>query len=484
VTHAGDIAPSAVRRLADVAAWHLEADVVVVGFGCAGAAAAIEATAAGADTLILERAAGGGGTSALSGGLIYLGGGTAVQRACGYADTSEEMYKFLMAACGPGPDEAKIRLFCDESVAHFDWLVAQGVPFKASFYPEPGLEPPGDDGLVYSGGEDAYPFDRVARPAPRGHKPQANGAAGAFFMQRMVAATERTAARIALDTRTDTLVVADDGRVVGVVARRGGAELLARARRGVVLAAGGFVQNRAMVARYCPVIQRCTYKLGQDGDDGRAIRMAMGAGGAVIRMEAAEVAVPLTPPRRLMRGILVNRYGQRFINEDTYFGRVGQESLFHQGGRMWLVVDDGVYERNMVGMEPRQVEATVADLEGALGMPEGMLQSTVEYYNRHAARGADPLFHKGAALLQPLTQPPYAAIDCSVEATIYATFTLGGLHTTVDGAVLDPDGAVVPGLYAAGRTTSGVAAAGYASGLSLADGTFFGRRAGRAAAGA
>ena len=99
----------------------------------------------------------------MSGGLIYLGGGTPIQQACGFEDTAEDMFRFLMAACGPDADEAKVRLYCDESVDHYHWLVDQGVPFKAGFYPEPGIEPPTDDALVYSGGEDAHPFDQIAR---------------------------------------------------------------------------------------------------------------------------------------------------------------------------------------------------------------------------------------------------------------------------------------------------------------------------------
>ncbi|MDP7571597.1 MAG: FAD-dependent oxidoreductase, partial [Myxococcota bacterium] len=102
----------------DVAAWHEEADVVIVGLGSAGACAAIEAAEVGADVRVLERAGGGGGTSALSTGQIYLGGGTAIQTACGFEDSPDEMFRYLMATCGPEPDEAKIRLFCDESVAH------------------------------------------------------------------------------------------------------------------------------------------------------------------------------------------------------------------------------------------------------------------------------------------------------------------------------------------------------------------------------
>src|SRR4029077_11495412 len=125
---------AAVRSRRDVPHWDDEADVIVVGFGGAGACAALEAQAAGADVLLLERMSGGGGTTALSTGQIYLGGGTAIQKACGLGDSAEERHKYLLAACGPGADDAKIRLFCERSVEHFDWLVAQGVPFKPSFY--------------------------------------------------------------------------------------------------------------------------------------------------------------------------------------------------------------------------------------------------------------------------------------------------------------------------------------------------------------
>ncbi len=400
------VSASAVRDAATARRWDREADVVVVGFGCAGACAAIEAAEGGADVLVLERASGGGGTSAMSGGLIYLGGGTPVQTACGIDDTPEQMFAFLMAACGPAADEAKVRIFCEESVAHFRWLEEHGVPFKRTFYPEPFTEPPTDDCLIYSGGEDAYPFDRITPPVPRAHKPQHPGTAGGFLMQRLVVATGRSGARPLYDARCETLVV-DDGAVVGVVIREGGWEQVVRARRAVVLTAGGFIQNRHMVTHHSPLLRKCSYRLGVAGDDGRAIRMAMGAGADVIHMDAGEVAVPLTPPRRLMRGILVTQQGQRFINEDAYYGRVAQECLFRHDGRMYLIVDDAVYERNLAGFEPTHVEESIPDLEQSLGMASGALQSTVALYNRHAAEGIDPLFQKNARYLQPLT-PPYA----------------------------------------------------------------------------
>ena len=105
--------------------WDEEVDVLVVGLGAAGAAAGLEASAQGANTLILERASGGGGTSAMSGGVIYLGGGTALQKACGFDDSPEEMFKYLMASTGDAPDETKMRMYCEGSVAHFDWLCSQ-----------------------------------------------------------------------------------------------------------------------------------------------------------------------------------------------------------------------------------------------------------------------------------------------------------------------------------------------------------------------
>jgi 3-oxo-5alpha-steroid 4-dehydrogenase len=286
--------------------------------------------------------------------------------------------------------------------------------------------------------------------------------------------------------RVDALVRDEaDGRIVGVVARRAGRELALRARRGVVLCAGGFVMNDAMLLRHAPILLRCSVRNGMDGDDGRGIRMGQGAGGDVIRMGQAEVALPATIPNRLGRGIYVNRHGLRFINEDTYYGHIGVEALLRQDGRVWLLLDDATYERGLLGQEARFVAESVAALEAEAGLPAGALQASVELYNRHAARGEDPLFHKRRELVQPLVHPPFALLDVSTEASMYAGFTLGGLCTDAGGRVLSPDGAALPGLFAAGRNAALFCGSGYpASGISLGDASFFGRRAGRAAAAA
>jgi 3-oxo-5alpha-steroid 4-dehydrogenase len=115
-------------------------------------------------------------------------------------------------------------------------------------------------------------------------------------------------------------------------------------------------------------------------------------------------------------------------------------------------------------------------------MPARSLSQTLEVYNEYAGRGEDPFFHKEACWLQKLDRPPYAAIDLRVGSGPYSVFTLGGLHTDTDQAVVDSTGSVVPGLFAAGRTASGIPAQGYNSGLSLGDCTFSGRMAGASAA--
>jgi 3-oxo-5alpha-steroid 4-dehydrogenase len=471
------------RRASDLTRWDGEADVVVVGFGAAGASAAYEAASAGADTLVLERAGAAGGAAALSDGFVYLGGGTPEQRAAGFEDSVEDMKAFLRAACGPAPDDAKIDLYCERSLEHREWLVARGVRFLGTVIPTAnGTSPIDGEGLMFTGGENAHPFDEIARPAPRGHVVQGGRPGGAVLMQGLTAAALAAGARPSYDTRADALVLDDAHRVVGVVASRYGEERRLRARTGVVLTAGGFINDPEMVARHAPTVLATKLRLGTEGDDGRGIRMAQAVGARVKRMDAIECALPFNAPRSLVHGILVNRLGQRFVNEDTYMGRVGQAALVGQAGEAYLVVDEEHYAPNWLNVRATWAGETVDELEAEIGLPTGSLRTTVDYFNAHAERGEDPLFHKRPPVLAAL-RPPLAAFDLRASSFFYAPFTLGGLETQCDGAVLDLAGEPIAGLYAAGRTTSGVAAQGYCSGLSLGDSTFFGRLAGRSAAG-
>lgn len=465
--------------------WDAETDVVVVGYGCAGASAAVGAAEQGASVTVLERAGAGGGASAMAGGEIYLGGGTPIQKACGFDDTPQAMFDFLMAATGPSPNEEKLGIYCDRSVEHFHWLVECGVEFKASFYSTPCWEPPTDDGLVFTGGENAWPFNEIAPPAPRGHVPRIHPkrllerSGGWELMRHLSATAEAGGATVRTDSRITSLVVDDDGVVVGVLGRSFGTDFAIRARRGVVLASGGFAANTDMVGRHAPAVAG-QMVLGTDGDDGMSIRLGQGVGAMTAHLDAAEAALPSNPPL-VYPSLLVNRFGQRFVNEDTYCGRIGQMAVFHQEARCSLILDEEIFESvpesERWGARPTYVAATVAELEAEMGFPEGSLQATVETYNRFAAAGDDQMFHKRPEFLRPL-RAPFGGIPLDGQ---YATFTLGGLVTSVDGEVVGAGGAPIRGLYAAGRCTWGIPSWGYASGTSLGDGTFFGRRAGRAA---
>lgn len=473
---------NATRQASEIGHWDDEADVVVVGYGCAGASAAIAAKSASADVLVLERSSGGGGTSAASGGLIYLGGGTATQKLLGFEDSPEEMFKYLMAAMGPDADEALVAPYAEHSIEHYDWLVAQGVEFGTTFFPD-SHEPPGDDGLTYSGSEEVYPFCEIARPAPRGHMARVVGSKGAKLMQALLSSSKRLGVRERTDVVAKRLIVESDGRVCGIVVREAGEERCIRARRAVILTSGGFIWNDEMLSRYAPRLRLGQYKTGTETDDGSGIRMGMAAGGAAIHMAEGDISLVIFPPVTLKEGIYVNRVGQRYLNEDAYLGRAGEYALLQQEGHAYLVVDDACFAQpSQFPISVAAVGETIAELEAELGMPDSSLQRTVSYYNEHARKGADPLFHKNSKWLRPLDQAPFGALDLRVENMVYCIFTLGGLHINAAGAVQNPAGESIPGLFAAGRTTSGLAKRGYSSGISLGDSSFFGRRAGKMAA--
>jgi succinate dehydrogenase/fumarate reductase flavoprotein subunit len=479
----------------EVSKWDVEADVVVVGLGAAGACAAIEAAEQGAAVRVLERAWRGGGTSAESTAQLYLGGGTPLQKANGFEDDPDEMYKYLVASCGPGADEAKIRAYSDGSVAHFDWLCGHGIPFQEGFQPyEVSTHPGPGQSLSFTGSERAWPFCNAAKPAPRGHTVLKDGVmSGEFMMQVLMKAASDAGVVSQPDTDAETLVVDADGAVVGVVGQQSGTRQYVRARRGVVLTTGGFAHNDEMLRLHAPAFSGTTFAIGPEvGDDGSGIRMGQGAGGATLRMEAGCVTLGFAYGHRdNIRGILVNGKGQRYINEDVYQTLHGELALLRQDGDVFLIVDDAIYsppgEKDaddiVSGMfSLAAVAETPEELEAELGMPKRSLSHTIETYNEFASRGEDPYFHKESLWLQPLASPPYAAIDLRVGHAVYSLFTLGGLHTTPGGEVLRADGRVVAGLYAAGRTASGIPAQGYNSGLSLGDGTFSGRMAGGSAA--
>lgn len=460
-------------------------DVVVVGFGIAGGCAALAAARAGARVLLLERAAAYGGTTAMAGGHFYLGGGTAVQKATGHDDSPEQMYRYLVAN-SLDPDHEKIRAYCEGSVAHFDWLEALGFEFERSFYPKKAVIQPGTEGLMFTGNEKVWPYSTEAEPAPRGHKvPVPGDTDGAKLVMDLL--NERAVdagVEVRYETGATNLIVSPDGAVAGVAWRSFQDTGLVRAPA-VVIAAGGFVMNPDMVAEHTPALGSKLFTLGSTYDDGLGIRLGRSIGADVAHMAEPFITAPFYPPSVLVKGLIVNKEGRRFVAEDSYHARTSYHVMHQQDATAYLIVDSEHAEHPAMSLVPF-VDGweTVEEMERGLGMPDGSLVTTLARYNDYAARGRDPEFHKHPDWLAPQDSGPWAAYNLSLGTALYAGFTLGGLSTTADGQVRRGDGSVIGGLYAAGACASNIAqdGQGYCSGLQLGEGSFFGRRAGRHAA--
>jgi 3-oxo-5alpha-steroid 4-dehydrogenase len=524
--------------------WDIEADVVVVGFGAAGACAALEAAGAGAEVVVLDRFHGGGAT-ALSGGVVYAGGGTRQQREAGVRDSPEAMFGYLSLEVGDAVSPATLREFCEGSPAMLAWLERHGVPFEGSLCPDKTSYPTNQHYLYYSGSE--LSARDAAPPAPRGHRARGRGTSGGLLFARLAEAVRGSGARVLEQTTARRLVTEAGGRVIGIecsslraaprwartahrilhrwsakpyvyapklgrllhrpvawIERRNGKPLLIAARRGVVLAAGGFVANRPMMREHAPAY-RGGLPLGTPGDDGSGIRLGADAGGATAFLDRVSVWRFLSPPPALLRGVLVDRAGRRVCDESRYGAAIGEAIVTRHHGQAWLLADQATIaeaRRQLRGttlwfqrvgarylLTGGRISApTVAGLAARAGIDAGGLAATLDAYNTAAAAGRPDPLGKPADLVRPQDRPPYSLIDVSVRPRLAypaPMLTLGGLVVAEEtGQVRRAGGAVVPGLYAAGRSAVGLCSHSYVSGLSLADCVFSGRRAGRYAAAA
>jgi 3-oxo-5alpha-steroid 4-dehydrogenase len=421
----------------------------------------------------------------MAGGHFYLGGGTVVQRATGFDDSPDDMFAYLMAVT-PAPEADKIRAYADGSAEHCDWLEGLGFQFERSYYPEKAVIQPQTQGLMYTGNEKVWPFRELARPAPRGHKVPVPGDTGGakLVIDLLLQRAGQLGVEIWYETGATSLVIEGE-RIYGARWRSLDQHGVVSARSTIV-AAGGFVMNPEMVAQHVPALAEQPFVLGTPFDDGLGIRLGMSAGGQALHMDQAFITAPCYPPGKLLTGIIVNRDGKRFVAEDSYHSRTSGFVLDQPGSAAFLVVDSA----HMAYPEMRLVPfidgwETVPEMERGLGIPAGHLAATLQAYNAAAARGEDPEFRKHPDWLEPQDTGPWGAFDLTLGKAIYAGFTLGGLRCTLDGQVQRADGSVIAGLYAAGACASNIAqdSKGYSSGTQLGEGSFFGRRAGRHAAG-
>ena len=442
--------------------WDIEADVVVVGFGAAGACAALEAAAAGRSVVLLDRFEGGGAT-ALSGGVVYAGGGTPQQRAAGVTDTAAAMFGYLRTEAGDVVPPETLRQFCDESAAMLGWLESHGVPFEGSLCPDKTSYPTNRHYLYYSGSE--ISARDVADPAPRGHRTRGRGTSGGLLFARLAAATRRAGVQVVAQTAAVRVIMAD-GHAIGVACRslraapwwartahrvlhraarkpylyvpkagrlmhrpvswlerRYGRDLLVGAARGVVIAAGGFGASRELLRAHAPSA-RGGLPLATPGDDGSGLLLGTAAGGAAALLDRVSVWRFLSPPPALLRGVLVDADGKRICDESRYGAAIGDE-IVRRGGRAWLFADRATItaaRRELPGSTlwfqrlqawylltfGRVSADTVAGVASRAGVDPDGLAATVAAYNAAAANAGSSdagSLETGAAPADPAGKP-------------------------------------------------------------------------------
>lgn len=528
---------------ADALQWDEAADVVIVGFGSAGASAALTAQERGADVLVLDRF-GGGGATRWSGGIIY-GGNTRFQKESGIEDGPDNIYDYLSQE-KMAVQPQTLRRFCEESGPQIEWLADHGVKYDGTVFPEPVTFPPEGFFLYYSGNEKHPGYADKARPAPRGHRPVGQGAGGSYYFAALRKAVESKPIRLMTHSPVRRLVTDRSGGVVGVEilhipedhrdahaeidgrivplspttagkADKAGEDLrnfeaqfserrLIRARAGVILAAGGFVYNPEKLGRHAPILgaaRRNLMRLGTLGDDGSGIDLGLSVGGETGYMDSFFVGRSLAPPAVLLRGLMVNARGQRFASEDMFAPFLGMEMTRQPGGEAWLILDRETYRQARKealfpgkGMRlftlpvlltmflgGKKKAGSIAKLAQKIGVPAQTLEQTLAQANEQWGRGVDDK-GKIAANIAPFGKGPFYALKAGIGYKFAPTmvFSMGGLKVDEEtGAVIHPDATPIAGLYAAGRTAVGLISAADVNGLSIADTVFSGRRAGASA---
>lgn len=513
-------------------------DIIIVGAGMAGVCAAIEAAEKGLNVCMLDVSYG-GGASGISGGVVYAGGGTSTQKEAGVEDSIENMYRYLKQEVGNVVSDATLRKFCEESPASVEWLKDKGVKFVGTVCPYKTSYPNDQFYLYYSGNEKSYPYKEEASPAPRGHRTFAKGLeSGKVLMETLLSYGEKLPN---IDFRpltrvTDLLIT--DGRVTGVKCRgvknfnnpkhkryatigtnygkyikplgkkmdeksqqiwEQHAKDYQVSAKGVLLSAGGFIFNEEMLKQYGAKSQH-VMPLGTVHDDGFGIQLGMKAGGAVDHMDVLSIWRFLSPPSDFIRGIAVDKKGQRILNEDLYGATFTKKMVNEHNGEGYLIMDREIWQdakkngpRESLSFQALMMRYlftlgfykanSIPELAKKAKLPVEEVTKTVNEYNNAIFTGRDEPMRKTPEAASPILRPPFYLINVSIKnspAFPAPGLTLGGLKVNEEtGQVVTASGESIEGLYAAGRSAVGICSNSYISGLSLADAMFSGRRAAR-----
>ena len=540
-------------------AWDDSADLVVVGLGGAGIAAALDGLEQGIEVIGVDRYAAGGSTAA-NGGIYYAGGGTSIQHEAGETDSVDDMFDYLRLEVDGVVSDETLRRFCEDSAPTFEWLVGHGARFNSKVWKEKCSYPPLEYFLYHPDSSLAAPYARRAKPAARGHRAFVTNGKKAWGLgfgiyRPLLDAALRLGLNYYRYGEARQIVMDRNGHVVGVkvmhfpdaseaadrFARYFGAAAkwiaalpssfpmagaayavgrwylkrahalearyrrprFLRARRGVLLSAGGFCMNQPMVDHYAPRFS-AGLPMGTLGDNGSGIMLGASVQGALQLMEHCSAWRFINPPEAWARGAMVNARGERFVNETLYGASLGDAIVKQADGKAWVILDARL--RNLAAEQagdPRIVPfqrgiarlnhmfncrkaANVEALAAKIGCDPVMLRQTLEIYNI-AARGERPdPFEKQVGEMAEIDAAPFYALDASVDSRFLpmSVMSVGGLKVDeANGQVLSVAGEPIAGLYAAGRNAVGVCSNIYVSGLSFADCIFSGRRVAKHLAG-
>ncbi|MDF2892389.1 MAG: fumarate reductase/succinate dehydrogenase flavoprotein domain protein [Clostridia bacterium] len=439
-----------------------EYDVVVVGAGAAGLAAAIEAAEQGAKVAVLEKMPMVGGSTVLSGGIVY-GTGSELHKKAGVEDSVEELVKYWSERAEGQNDIEQLTFVAERSGQTIDWLVKLGVQF--------------------------------GNPAPTGTSPVPRAVTstehGAGIIKPLKTYAESKNVEFFMQTEAKDLITNDKGEVVGVKAVDKEKNDISFMSKAVVLATGGFDRNPELVKKYATVAEGQSSFAGT-GNSGDGLIMAeklnadVVTHGGVIGFRTVEGEPAYTTDVCMlmwMPYLSVNKQGQRFVNEAIDYPLFYEELVKQEDKVSYLIFDGNTYNPTL-DKAVEKGSAFVADSLEELAQKAGInaegLNATVKEYNEMVKTGKDTKFGKDLTGHAAIEKPKYYALK--VVPAILGTMT--GVKTNLDTQVIDKSGNVISGLYAAGEVANGdfFNTIYPASGTSIQMGLTFGRVAGTNAA--